>query len=179
MNIPACLVINWDQTGIHYVSVSNWTMEREGLKQKAVTGSKDKQQITAVFGTIMDSNFLPPQLIYAGKMTRCLPKIPFPADWHVTHVENHWLNEVVMIDYLNKTFFPYIVQKKQQLQLNTNHPSLVIFNHFRRQCTDQVLSLLTANNFHLLIIPANCTDRLQPLDISINKAAKEFLRREF
>ena len=179
MDIPACLVINWDQTGIHYVPVSNWTMEREGLKRIAVTGSEDKRQITATFGATMDGDFLPVQLIYAGKTTRCLPKIAFPADWHVTCTENHWSNEVVMIDYLNKILFPYIAQKKQQLQLNTNHPSLVIFDRFRGQCTDQVLSLLIANNVHLLIVPANCTDRLQPLDISVNKAAKEFLRREF
>ena len=31
----------------------------------------------------------------------------------------------------------------------------------------------------MLIVPANYTDRLQPLDISINKMAKEFLRRQF
>ena len=24
------------------------------------------------------------------------------------------------------------------------------------------------------VVPANCTDRLQPLDVSVNKAAKEF-----
>ena len=28
-------------------------------------------------------------------------------------------------------------------------------------------------------MPANCTDRLQPLDLSVNKQAKEFLRRKF
>ena len=98
-------MINWDQIGIHYVPVSNWTMEREGLKRIAVTGGEDKWQITVVFGTTMDGNFLPPKLIYAGKTTRCIPKIAFPADWDVTHVENHWSNEVVMIDYLNKTLF--------------------------------------------------------------------------
>ena len=53
MDIPACLVINWDQMGIHYVPVSNWTMEREGLKRIAVTGSEDKRQITATFGATM------------------------------------------------------------------------------------------------------------------------------
>jgi len=31
----------------------------------------------------------------------------------------------------------------------------------------------------VILIPANCTDRLQPLDISVNKAAKEFLRKQF
>ena len=29
------------------------------------------------------------------------------------------------------------------------------------------------------MIPANGTDRLQPLDVSVNKATKEFLRRQF
>ena len=29
------------------------------------------------------------------------------------------------------------------------------------------------------MIPPNCTDRIQPLDLSVNKAAKEFLRRKF
>ena len=26
--IPSCLVINWDQTGIKYVPASNWTMAK-------------------------------------------------------------------------------------------------------------------------------------------------------
>jgi len=32
---------------------------------------------------------------------------------------------------------------------------------------------------YVAIVPANCTDRLQPLDLSVNKAAKGFLRRKF
>ena len=31
--IPDDLVINWDHTGIHYVPVSNWTMEAKGSKE--------------------------------------------------------------------------------------------------------------------------------------------------
>ena len=29
------------------------------------------------------------------------------------------------------------------------------------------------------MVPASCTDRLQPLDISVNKAVKEFLHSKF
>ena len=179
MEIPNSLVINWDQTGIQYIPVSKWTMEREGLKRVEITGFEDKRQITAVFGATMDGDFLPPQLIYAGKTPKCIPKVNLPADWDVTFTNNHWSNELVMMDYVNKILFPYITQKRQQLKLDPLHPALVIFDRFRGQCTDQFLSLLNTNNVHILIVPANCTDRLQPLDISVNKAAKEFLRRQF
>lgn len=30
-----------------------------------------------------------------------------------------------------------------------------------------------------VVLPANCTDQLQPLDVSVNKAAKVFLRSQF
>ena len=29
------------------------------------------------------------------------------------------------------------------------------------------------------MVPGNCTDRLQPLDVSVNKPAKDFLRAKF
>lgn len=41
------------------------------------------------------------------------------------------------------------------------------------------MKLLDENNIHFAIVPANCTDRLQPLDVSVNKSAKEYLRRQF
>lgn len=45
-NIPAELVINWDQTGINIVPVSQWTMDVEGSKRVEITGIDDKRQIT-------------------------------------------------------------------------------------------------------------------------------------
>ena len=47
---------------------------------------------------------------------------------------------------------------------------------FTGQNTEQVLKLLESNYIHFVQVPVNCTDRLQPLDISVNKAAKDFLR---
>ena len=77
--IPSELVINWDQTGIHYVPVSSWTMAKEGSKRVEIAGIDDKRQITAVFGGTMAGDFLPPQLIYQGKTSKCLPSVDFPS----------------------------------------------------------------------------------------------------
>lgn len=41
------------------------------------------------------------------------------------------------------------------------------------------MALLDAHNIHVCLLPANTTDHLQPMDISVNKPAKDFLKRQF
>jgi hypothetical protein len=41
------------------------------------------------------------------------------------------------------------------------------------------MELLEEHNVHVMKLPANCTDCLQPMDISVNKAAKDFIRQRF
>jgi len=177
--IPDSLVLNWDQTGIHYVPVSSWTMAEEGSKRVEIVGVDDKRQITAVFCVTKSGHYLPPQIIYAGKTARSLPKSKFPTDWHVTFTENHWSNQVTTLQYVHNVLLPYVTQKRSELGLSSDHRSLVIFDRFKGQCTEVVLKTLEDNNIDVLLVPANCTDRLQPLDISVNKAVKDFLRGEF
>ena len=128
--VPPELVINWDQTGIHYVSVSSWTMEKEGSKRIEIVGIDDKRQLTAIFAGSLSGDFLPPQLVYKGKSPRCLPSVEFPPGWHLTFSANHWSNEDTMKDYLLKIIFPYITKKRQELKLRADHPALVIFDNF-------------------------------------------------
>ena len=47
---------------------------------------------------------------------------------------------------------------------------LVIFDRFKAQCTATVLGVLEEYNILVSLVPANCTDRLQPLDVSVNKS---------
>ena len=50
---------------------------------------------------------------------------------------------------------------------------------FKGQCTAKVLELLEKNNILFVTVPNNYTDRLQPLDLSVNKPAKDFIRAKF
>ena len=84
-----------------------------------------------------------------------------------------------MKSYLQSIIIPYVETKRNELGLPDKYPSLVIFDNFKAQCTDNLLSLLTDHGIHYVFIPANCTDRLQPLDLSVNKAAKNYLRNCF
>ena len=84
-----------------------------------------------------------------------------------------------MIDYVNLIIVPYIQRKRQALKLCADHPALVIFDVFKGQCQEEVCKNLEDNNIYYIIVPTNCTDQLQPLDLSVNKPAKDFTRSQF
>ena len=154
-------------------------MAPQGSKRVEIMGKDDKRQITGVFGCTLSGDFLPIQLIYQGKTSKCLPSVTFPSDWNITFSENHWSNESTMIEYITQLILPYINRKKSELNIDIKQRSLVIFDCFKGQCTERVMELLEKNNVSLVVVLPNCTDRLQPLDLSVNKAAKEHMRGKF
>ena len=84
-----------------------------------------------------------------------------------------------MISYVQLVIVPYVQETRKNLGLPDSQSALVILDEFKGQTTHAVLNLLKQNNIEYVIVPLNCTDRLQPLDVSINKPAKDFLREQF
>ena len=84
-----------------------------------------------------------------------------------------------MVQYIKHILLPYIANKRCCLQLEPDYPALVIFDNFKARITTGVLQLIKDNNVRVAMVPPNCTDRLQPMDVSVNKAVKNFLRQQF
>jgi len=167
--VPPSLVINWDHTAMKIVPYSQWTMEKKGTKRVEIAGNEDKREITAVFTCTMSGKFLPMRLIYKDTTRKCLPKgVDLPSDWDVTFTSNHWANESTTISLLENVIIPYVKQERKALKLHHDHCALALFDVFKGQCTSTVLKIPEDNNILFVTIPSNCTDRLQPLDLSIN-----------
>ena len=60
-----------------------------------------------------------------------------------------------------------------------DYPALILFDNFNAQCTEDLLKRIDEQNIYVILIPANCTDCLQPLDLSVNKSVKDFLKVAF
>ena len=158
--VPSQLVINWDQTGINYIPVSSWTMEKEGSKRVAVASKDDKQQLTALFAGSMSGDFLPIQLVYQGKQLGVYQSISFLQTGDIAFTPNHWSNESTMCQYIDKIILPYLCHKRKELKLPPEQPTVMIFDNFKGQCTEELLKFLDSNNIDVILIPPNCTDRL-------------------
>lgn len=177
-DIPESMVLNWDQTPINYIPAGKWTMEKQGASKVAIAGQSDKRSLTAVLTVTLAGDFLPPQLIYAGKTSKCTPSRPFPEGFHITQNPSHWSNEDAMNDFIDYILTPYIEQQRNKLN-RPDVPGLLIFDAFRGHTTDAITSKLVALNCKLVQVPKNMTDHLQPLDISVNKPVKGYLKNRF
>ena len=77
--------------------------------------------------------------------------------------------------YVEKILLPCVSKKREELNLQSDHPALVIFDKFTGQGMDALLQLPEKRNIHYVMVPGNSMDRLQSLDISVNKPTKTFL----
>ena len=84
-----------------------------------------------------------------------------------------------MKEYLELIIFPFVHLKRRELDLSAEHPALAIFDIFKGQQMEDIRGMLEKENILIVPVPPNCTDRLQPMDLSVNKPLKEFMRKKF
>ena len=48
-------------------------------------------------------------------------------------------------------------------------------HNFSVQCTSRIFQLLDDNYIDVVFVLPNCTDQIQPLDLSFNKRVKDFV----
>ena len=90
----------------------------------------------------------------------------------------HYSNETESLKFLKEIILPYVKTEREMLGLETQ-PALLIYDVFRGQTTDKFLDLLKDNNILSTKIPPNMTHVFQPLDLIVNKFAKDFIKGMF
>ena len=175
-DVPPFLILNIDQTPLSYVTPGKYTFNFKGAKNVPMD---DKRQITATFAVSCIGDFLPMQLIYSGKTSRCLPKYNFPDTFSVSFTENHWSNTEKSVQFFNEIIFPYLENIKHEKGYPSEQFSLIIMDTFKGQDNDTLKDLCRENNCAVVIVPHNLTNKFQPLDISVNKAAKAFIQNKY
>ena len=144
-NIPESLIINIDQTPTKYVPVGRLSLAKKSAKTVTVEGNSDKRTITAMFVFSFKADFLPMQLIYAGKTTKCLLRFNFPDQYSLSFNETHYSNERESCKLIEEILKPYINKIIKQENLPVDQKSLVIMDVFTGQMTTAVLDMYKEN----------------------------------
>ena len=119
------------------------------------------------------------QLLYGGKTSKSLPAVEFPKGFSLSVNPTHYSNSEESIKIIAEIIILYAEQEIEKLNVPDNHSALLIMDVFRGQMTDAVLELLTKHNILLVKVPNNMTHLFQPLDLTVNSWAKNFVRDKF
>ena len=76
--------------------------------------------------------------------------------------------------WLEEIWIKYVKKVSQEINFDN---SLLTFDAFSAHKTDDVQKKLLQNKSDLLMIPAGCTSKCQPMDVCINKPFKAILRK--
>jgi len=178
-DIPRELVFNLDQTPSKYIQSSRYTMEKAGTKSVAIVGAGDKRAITATFVIDLAGNFLPMQLIYGGKTNRSIPKMSFPDGFSLSANPKHYSNTEESIKIIKEIIIPQVTSRRESFNLAPDAPALLIMDVFRGQMTNEVMDFLETENILVTCVPNNMTHLFQPLDLTVNSWAKNFMKEKF
>ncbi|KAH3834638.1 hypothetical protein DPMN_107970 [Dreissena polymorpha] len=82
-----------------------------------------------------------------------------------------------MLRYVDKIILPYVSSVRDSLPLSQcNQRAIALFDIFKATQSPTLLKKLKDNNITPLFVPASCTDRLQPLNLSVNFEYKQSLK---
>ena len=178
------LVINLDQTGVHLVPASFWTYEEKGANSVPIVGAEDKRQITAVIASSLYGDMLPLQLIFQGKTDRCQPAATpasMAARVHITHSANHWSNVETMQQWVHRVLLPYAERCIRQFELREDANIILLLDVWSVHTSEEFRMWLRQRHprIHLVYVPANCTSKLQPADVALQRPFKSYIRNQF
>ena len=178
--IPSSMIINLHQTPSKFVPGCNKTLAKMGCKSVPIAGSTDKRMITATFSVTLSGKCLPVQLIYGGKTKKSIPPVSFTSDFLITAKENY-SKERETLNMLENVIITYVEKQRVSLNLDFDHPTLLIMDVFKIQMTCAVRELLNENGILLEKDPANLTYLFQPVDVQggPNGYVKRFMKKKF
>ena len=119
-----------------------------------------------------DGAVLPPMLIFKGKTNRTIRNLAVPSGMLVVTQEKAWMDEKLMLEWLDKIWLPHTESKQKELEFTKSFLTLDAFSAHK---VDSVCEKMSDNNVGSQLVPPGCTSKVQVLDVSLNRPFKAVL----
>ncbi|XP_063226437.1 tigger transposable element-derived protein 6-like [Bacillus rossius redtenbacheri] len=160
-------IFNFDETGCSTGQKPTKIIAGKGVKQVAkVTSGEKGSLVTSCYIVNAAGNTLPPVIIF--------PRMHFKE--HMLHVaptgslglatQSGWMNGELFVEVLHH----FVKHSFSSLE----NPAVLILDIHESHLSIEAIELAKENGVTILTIPPHCSNRLQPLDVSVFAAFKSF-----
>ena len=172
---PRSLVRNMDEMLAFFDMVPSKSICKTGSKECiARTSGCEKKHVTIILLATTDGKMFPPMIIFKGKTTKTIEQLRVSDGSIVKTQAKAWMDEELVHVWLEDIWLKHNKLMSQKLGFEN---SLLTFDASSAHKTDEVEAKLVQNKSDILMIPAGCTSKCQPMDVCINKPFKANLRK--
>lgn len=167
---PDSHVINMDEVPLTFDCPPNRTVDSKGVKTITVaTTGNERTAFTCVLACAANGDKLKPLLIFKRKT---VPKGNYPPDVLICANQKGWMCEKIMLHWLNEVW-----RKRKGAFFQPR--GILIVDSMRAHLMESVKSECKKVSAILAVIPGGLTKILQPLDLAVNKAFKNEMRKHW
>jgi hypothetical protein len=162
---------NAGEMAVYFGMPQNYTVDAKCAKEiKIRSTGYEKQLVMVMLCITADGHKLPPYVILNRKT---IPKNEmFAKDVIVRAQKNGWMTVDLVEDWVKNVWerYPGALQ---------NPPSTLVLDAFHGHLPEELKVKLESKNCDLVVTPDGMTSQLKPLDVSVNKPFKDYLRKEY
>jgi hypothetical protein len=174
LGVDKTKVFNVDQTNVHYSQESKYTYAAKGTRTISVKDVDSSNRCTVMLGASAYGEKLPPFIVYkgsngrGGKVKKELEaREGYPGGVEMTVQGNAWFDERVMLEWIEKIWKPFGAKD--------NNITYLILDECRVHMTTTIREAFENCNTEIEFIPGGFTDKLQVMDVGINKPFKNYI----
>jgi hypothetical protein len=163
-----------DQTPIFFSMTPKTTLQARGSKTVSVRTSSDStKRITVAVCVTASGSMLPPLPIFNAKpnghVERALSN--FPKGAHYAVQKNTWMDERVMLIWVDKILDPYVKTTPEGVR------PILFLDSYRCHMMASVVHCVQDLGVEVHHIPGGCTGVCQPVNVGIGKPFKNHVTR--
>eukprot|EP00977_Amphora_coffeiformis_P016489 scaffold5113_cov168-Amphora_coffeaeformis.AAC.1 len=169
---------NFDETDVQFAVETHSTIAYRGEGTVSVRKPDSGSRCTVMLGCAADGKKFPPYVIYKGKRGARVAKElrkwednGYSCGCLYTAQEKAWMNETIMLDWIEKVWKPFADMKRQEGKL-----TLLIVDQMLAHLVPSMKKAIEDCGTLLEYIPRGYTSCLQVCDIGLNKPFKDNMR---
>jgi transposase-like protein len=170
-------IINMDQTPVYFDPDAKRTLDLIGKPTIFIRKScSDTKRATLGLSVTASGKFLTPILVFKGAPNGRIVKTEFktyPAGIVYACQAAAWMDEDVMIAWVNKILKPYVESAPDGII------PLLLLDSYRCHMMGSVVKCIQEIGCEVQHIPGGCTSLCQPVDVGVNKPFKNKLKERW
>nr|CAI5826190.1 unnamed protein product [Callosobruchus analis] len=156
--VPPENIYNFDETGYHDVLNRKKLLFRRKCKHPDIIRNTTKSCYTVVYCGNAAGEVLPPYFIFKAKQKWSDWLVGAPAGSRMSVTNTGWIDTETYDDWFEKHLLPQLKEKEER--------KILIGDNLSSHISLKVSRLCQENNVRLIMLVANSTHLLQPLDVA-------------